>query len=347
MLGIGGLFIFFNWAEVQKWFGGGIVSTGNCTINGSDYCWNSSYTKCVNGKTVKVPDKACITCTSSDRNACCNSVRGIFLENHPNKPCAGPGPGPSPGPTCKPTQPATGCSYDCKGNFCWRNYAMTNAGRRFFVECGKHVGASINTGCGEIRNIFCNKHSPDHRCGSAGCPKGTALTGNGTCTTIGVSNCDTPARTWIARNANAILGRMASPPTNVPNISYIQNNWTSIVNQLSVLNACSTARLRASQPLFAKNFALLLQSISSAFRLPLITPAKQAILTQATSGKWMMGPWSGGVGTFYGSAEPSPDTPYGFAYSPTLEGRENRYDPYGDQRYSFTLPGSMRVKVSN
>jgi hypothetical protein len=116
---------------------------------------------------------------------------------------------------------------------------------------------------------------------------------------------------------------------------------------MSVLNACSTVKIHTSNATFNKQFAQLILAVAAAYAIPISGFARTEMVNQQNTGIWRGGPWQAGIASFLGTTDMG-NTPYGFAYSTTLDERgENAYDPYGDQRYSKTLNTDMtKVKVA-
>lgn len=236
-----------------------------------------------------------------------------------------------------------GCTRVCTGGFMKNNATCTCDCNRDIKHCGPgQISVIVGTGSAAT-------------CGCYNCNQGFHREGNRCVVNTGgnVNACGAqanPAQAWIGRVATAILGRMCNNCGKNPGITAILQGWPALTQQCALENGCSNNKLHKTSAVFNKHFAQLLIAIRNAYRVPITVNAANALAVQLGNGVYWLTPWDGGVVGFVGQVNQTPnpfnDNRPGDSYARALEGRYNRWNPYGDNRYSYTLPTSMKVRVS-
>ena len=254
---------------------------------------------------------------------------------------------------CKLSNGACGCCTSSGGG-CTKGYVKCTGGcccNPVLKNCNLAQITTLVNG-----NCTCTNCQPGYKRGGNG-NQCVPIGGTGTCQPCYVQNGNVcqynpgSGAAWIARVANAMLFRMCNSCQNkVPSISQIASGWPSLTTQCAVDNSCNLNKLHTSYSVFNKHFAQLLIAIRNSYSIPITVNAANALAVQQGNGVWWLNPWAGGVAGFYGKVgdvpNPFQDNRPGDSYARALEGRYNRWNPYGDNRYAYTLPTSMKVRVS-
>ncbi len=352
MLAVGGLFLYFNYVNAEggdplnclinpsapECGGTGGACSGRGTTCSYNRCKSGDYKFCYFGRLATT----CVTRIDNPSiNSGCLGAKIAYCNEHKTDTatCGGTGPGPSPTPTC-PGRNAN-CTWDCKNAYCWES-GCNGKTAKYCTAQGQ--GTNRTTGCARARDGFiayCNRIQT----GPTPLP----------------SSCSSIANSYIGNVAIVILNKMSgNTAQNTKGITgpKIVSNYPSAVKQCAIYNLCYAGKVRTSYAPFNKTFATLLLGIINGYNVAVNINGKNQLLYQQLSGTWQLTQWMGtGVPTFYVKTDdpaslhaiesPMGDLPASRAYSATLEGRRNSYDPYGDQRYSLAGPSTMKVKVSN